>query len=96
MAARVFDCAAAFEVPQDARDCLNRKPKIIRDVPARHWQIDEIILSWRGALDHFYQETDDPFFCRRGQKPEQMILLASKLTGCQRQQSICNLAIGRG
>src|SRR5262249_20063407 len=96
MAARDFDCAAPFEVPQHARDCLNGEAKIIRDVPTRHWQIDEIILSWRCALDHFYEETDDPLFCSRGQEQEKMILLTSKLAGCQRQQSICNFKIGRG
>ena len=86
MAARDFDCAAPFEVPQNARDCLNGKAKIIRDIPAGHWQMNEIILSWRCALEHFYEETDDPFFCSRGQEQEKMVLLTSKLAGCQRQQ----------
>jgi hypothetical protein len=67
MVARNFDCAASFEVPQSGRYRLNGQAKIIRDIAASHWQIDAIIRSG-SALDHLYEETDDPFFCSRGQK----------------------------
>src|SRR5262249_16496566 len=80
MAARDFDCATQFEVPQNARDCLKGKAKIIRDIPASHWQMNEIILSWRCALDHLYEETDYPVFCSRAQKYDELILLMQSWT----------------
>ena len=45
-----------------------------------------MIFSWRSPLDHVYEETDDAFLCSRGQEGEKMILLACKLSGCQRQE----------
>jgi hypothetical protein len=35
-AAFYFDCAAPFEIPQNARDSLNRKPEVIRDMLTGH------------------------------------------------------------
>jgi hypothetical protein len=90
-AARDFDCAAPFEVAQNARDCLNSQAKIIRDVLTKHWQNDET-LTRRGPLGHVYEETDNPFLRSCGQEQEKMTLLTCKLTGCQRQELIC--AIG--
>jgi hypothetical protein len=43
-------------------------------------------------LDHVYEETGDPFLRTPGQEQDEF-LLASKLTGRQRQQSICNFKI---